>query len=473
MSNRSKEFASNTLILFFGTFCTKITQFLLLPIYTNILTTTEYGEFELFNTIISLLLPIASLQIEQGVFRFLVSRRTNTNAQQQILSSSFFFIIITNLCWILLFSLLSPIINYRYKWLLIINLCTNNIYNYCLQIARGLGDNKRYSFSNILTTLITISFNIFFLLSLHFNVTGLIYASIIGYALGTIYLFLKLKILNSISTKHVEKGAIQALLKYSLPMVPNSLSWWIFSSSDRLIVSWLLGVASTGILSIAYKFSNISALVYSVFNLSITESVSIHIADQDFQQYYNNIFSAIAKLFTAFASTLLAFMPIIFIMLVGKNFDEAYNLIPIAASAALLQVMVELLGTVYVAKNNTLSIAATSIVAAFINIITNILLIPLIGIYAAVISTVIAYLVLFIYRFINVNKTYFTVKIAKEVILYFIFGIMLISILYYTQSLILITLGMPISAILAILFNIHNIKFISSFIRGKISKIKN
>lgn len=161
MSNRSKEFASNTLILFFGTFCTKITQFLLLPIYTNILTTTEYGEFELFNTIISLLLPIASLQIEQGVFRFLVSRRTNTNAQQQILSSSFFFIIITNLCWILLFSLLSPIINYRYKWLLIINLCTNNIYNYCLQIARGLGDNKRYSFSNILTTLITISFNIF------------------------------------------------------------------------------------------------------------------------------------------------------------------------------------------------------------------------------------------------------------------------------------------------------------------------
>lgn len=308
---------------------------------------------------------------------------------------------------------------------------------------------------------------------MHFNVTGLIYASIIGYALGTIYLFLKLKILNSISTKHVEKGAIQALLKYSLPMVPNSLSWWIFSSSDRLIVSWLLGVASTGILSIAYKFSNISALVYSVFNLSITESVSIHIADQDFQQYYNNIFSAIAKLFTAFASTLLAFMPIIFIMLVGKNFDEAYNLIPIAASAALLQVMVELLGTVYVAKNNTLSIAATSIVAAFINIITNILLIPLIGIYAAVISTVIAYLVLFIYRFINVNKTYFTVKIAKEVILYFIFGIMLISILYYTQSLILITLGMPISAILAILFNIHNIKFISSFIRGKISKIKN
>lgn len=470
MASRSKELAKNTVILFFGTFCTKAAQFLLLPLYTNILTTTEYGEFELFSTIISLLLPIIGLQVEQGVFRFLVSQRESETEQKRIISTSFFFILLANFSCIFIFSILSPLIAYNYKWILLVSLCLNSIYNYLLQVSRGTGDNKAYSVSNIINTIITITFNVLLLVGLHLQVKGLLYGSIIGYIVSAIYLFIKLRLHSLISPRQINKRSLIQILKYSLPMVPNTLSWWIFSSSDRLIVSWLIGISSTGILSVAYKFSNISAIIYGVFNLSITESVSLHISDHDFQQFFNKVFSSVSRLFISFGSLIMAFMPIIFTILVGKDFDDAYNLIPIATLAAVLQVFVELTGAIYIAHNNTMSIAITSIIAALTNIIVDIALIPFVGIYAAVISTVVAYLILFIYRIINVNKKYIKLAPERQDALYFVLGIIFIGGIYYINSFEMSLISILSACSLAIIFNLNNTKFILSFIKGRRTK---
>ena len=87
--SKGKELAKNTIILFIGVFFTKIIQYFLLPVYTGYLTTEEYGTVDLFNTIISLLIPIIGLQIEQGVFRYLISNRKNRDRQKEYISSSF------------------------------------------------------------------------------------------------------------------------------------------------------------------------------------------------------------------------------------------------------------------------------------------------------------------------------------------------------------------------------------------------
>ena len=87
--NREKELAKNTLIITIGRICTQMITFFLLPLYTTILTTEEYGIVDLLNSLVMFLIPIISLQLEQAVFRKLIDNRKNNNQIKKIISSTF------------------------------------------------------------------------------------------------------------------------------------------------------------------------------------------------------------------------------------------------------------------------------------------------------------------------------------------------------------------------------------------------
>ena len=73
--NRERALFKNTVIITIGKICTQLITFFLLPLYTSILTTEEYGTVDLLNTLASLLLPIVTFQVEQAVFRRLIDNR--------------------------------------------------------------------------------------------------------------------------------------------------------------------------------------------------------------------------------------------------------------------------------------------------------------------------------------------------------------------------------------------------------------
>ena len=456
--SKGKELAKNTIILFIGVFFTKIIQYFLLPVYTGYLTTEEYGTVDLFNTIISLLIPIIGLQIEQGVFRYLISNRKNRDRQKEYISSSFIFIVLSCIFFAIICFIFNLFINNEYKIIVEFNLFMSLLSTYLMQLSRGLGDNKNYSISTVITSVGTIMFNILFIVGIGLKIDGMLYGSFIGYILGIFYLIVRLKVFDYISIKLVNTKALKEMLSYSLPMIPNTLSWWVFSSSDRFIVSSFIGLSETGLLSIAYKFSNIGIIIYNIFNMSITESISLHIDDEDIDEYFNKIYSTIGQFFISFCSILIAFMPIAFYILINKNYNDAYGLIPIAILATEFQVLVGMLGTVYVAKKNTKNIAITSIVAAIVNIVSDILLIKYIGVYAAVVSTLLSYFVLFVYRFYDVNNRYIKLKTNILMILNFIFNLLTIVLLYYINNFYLNIISIVIAIILSIIFNINNFK---------------
>ena len=70
--SKNSELAKNTFIIFIGKFCTQFISFLLIPIYTNLLPTTDYGYIDLVQSYISLLVPILILRLDSGIFRFLI-----------------------------------------------------------------------------------------------------------------------------------------------------------------------------------------------------------------------------------------------------------------------------------------------------------------------------------------------------------------------------------------------------------------
>ena len=260
--SRSKSLVKNTIIIFIVTICTKLISFLLLPLYTYTLSTSEYGIVDLLTTLISLISPIISLQISQGVFRNLIDYRNNVDKQKKVISTSVNFLIVNSIIYFFIFLIISPLIKNDYKWFLAITVIASVFSDLLLQISRGLGDNNSYSIAGVVTAIFTIICNVLFLVFLHMKVTGMLLGTLIGYIVGIIFIFFKLKLYKYVIIKKFDKTELKKLMKYSLPLVPNALSWWIFNTSDRLIVSIILGLSFTGILSVSYKFSSIIILFY-------------------------------------------------------------------------------------------------------------------------------------------------------------------------------------------------------------------
>lgn len=450
--NRSKTLVKNTFIISVGNICTKLVTFLLLPLYTSFLSTEEYGIVELLTTLVTLLLPLISFQIEQAVFRNLIDNRNNEESKKTIISSSVFIVAIQCIIFTLLFIIFSTFINNQYKYYLLLCVIANIFTSIFLQIARGLGFNTKYAIGSFISATTTIVLNVVFLVLMKLNVVGMFLSIIFGHIIAIIYLFFGLKIYKYLSFLFFDFKYVKKLWSYSVPLIPNAISWWIFNSSDRVIVSIFLGIASTGILSAAYKFSSAYIMIYNIFNTSWTESISVNINDGDINVYFNHVFNIILNLFICIGILLIALMPFIWPIMINSKFNDGYNLVPILILSSIFNVMVGLLSAIYLAKKDTKSIAITSILAASINICTHLVLIKLTGLYAAALSTLIAYFTIAIYRLIDVKRRYFAITIKKDFVIVSVILCSIVLISYYLNNLI-------VSGVIVILVILYVVKY--------------
>ena len=467
--SKGKDLAKNTVIVSIGKICTQLITFFLLPVYTAVLSNEEYGVVDLLNTLTSLLLPIATLQIEQGIFRYLLDCRENKEKQTTLITTVSKFILVQSAICILIFLCASPFIHNEYKYFLMANLLMGILSSISLQICRGLGDNKTYAVGSFITGALTVILNVIFIVVFKWGAYGMLIATAISNLLCAIYVFIKKKIYKYIDIKQNDKKLLKDIIKYSVPLIPNMISWWIVSASDRTIISAVIGVAQNGIYSAANKFSGIFSTLYSVFNLTWTESASININSEDRDEFFSKIFDFIVRFFGSLCLGTIAVMPFVFGILVNEKFAESYYQIPILILGSVFNILVSFLGSVYVAKKLTKEIAKTSIIAAIINIVVNIALINQIGLYAASISTVIAYFAMFIYRWIDVKK-YVSIKTNKALIAVLSFSFLVVIITYYLKMKIISIVVLLAVIIIAIYINKDSAKYLTEIVKKRFKK---
>ena len=70
-SSANSRLAKGTMVYMIGNVSSKILQMLILPIITGTLSTSEYGVYDLVITTISLISPVITCQIIEGMFRFM------------------------------------------------------------------------------------------------------------------------------------------------------------------------------------------------------------------------------------------------------------------------------------------------------------------------------------------------------------------------------------------------------------------
>ena len=467
--SKGKDLAKNTAIVSIGKICTQLITFFLLPVYTAVLSNEEYGVVDLLNTLTSLLLPIVTLQIEQGIFRYLIDCRENNEKQIKLITTIIRFMIIQSIACIVIFLCISPFIHNEYKYFLMANLLMGIFSSLLLQICRGLGDNATYAIGSFITGAFTVVLNVIFIVAFRWGAYGMLGATAISNFICAVYIFLKRKIYKYIKPKQFDKKILKEIIKYSVPLIPNMISWWIVSASDRTIISAVIGIAQNGIYSAANKFSGVFTTLYSVFNLTWTESASININSEDRDEFFSKILDFVIRFFGCLCLGTIAVMPFVFNILINEKFAEAYYQIPILILGSVFNILVSFVGSIYVAKKLTKEIAKTSIISAVINIFVNIVLIKSIGLYAASISTVIAYALMFIYRWIDVKKyVKFNVNKILMFALIIMYGVTIFT--YYLKNSMISVIVLVIVVVFAIITNLNSVSYLKEIIKEKMKK---
>lgn len=452
MENKKKNLVKNTLIIGLGRLLPQAIAFLLIPLYTAFLSPAEFGIVDLVMGITALMVPLVTLQLEFSAFRYLIDSRGDLHKSGRVVTSSLVTVIGMVAVLSSIYLIVGQFISIPYFYIILLSILFTILSNFLSQIARGLGENAKYAQSSIVMALVTIAANILFIVVLGLGAEGMLIAIAIGAAVNCIFLSISINLGRYFKRSLFDADVSKELLKYSLPLVPGGIAWWVISTADRLLIAAILGVASNGIYAIAYKFPLILNSFFAIFNMSWTESAALHINSKDRNKFFSEVFNLTIKLFGSLAILIVAFVPLIFDILVNGEFREAYLYIPIMILGAFMSSMLSLYTSIYFAKKMTKDILSTVIVAALVSISLNALLLPLIGLYAAAISTLVAFGGMVIYRHYHLKK-YVDIVYSRRNILLLVMLFVFTSVLYYLNNWIGNYINVAIVLMCTIIFN--------------------
>lgn len=409
-SSPYRSLGKNTAIFAIGTFGSKAISFFMLPVFTRVLTQADYGKIDIITTSISLLLPLLTLNIVEAVFRFTLDKGS-LEEKQAIFTSA---LTVGTAGFLCLLCFIPVFIHFGVSGQLLVAFLAlfliDIIHGITKVLIRAEQRLRLFAVSDIIHTAVFASTGIVLVAVLKMGVIGYLSSQIIAVTISTAVLFLFGSVGKYIAPSAFKVAQIKVMIKYSLPLVPNALAWWIMSASDRYMLAFFLGFSSTGIYAVAHKFPMLLSVLNGVFYQAWQISSIDQFNSPDRKQFYSDIFRALSTLmFLGTIAFSLALRPFV-ILMTGEGFQEAWRFVPFLILGTVFHSFSQFFGVGYLAAKKTGGAFRTSGIGAAANIGTNLLLIPLIGIQAASISTAMAFFIMWIARLIETRK-YFSVSI--------------------------------------------------------------
>ena len=402
MNDKFKKLASNTMIFAIGSIGSKFITFLLVPIYTNTLTTAEYGTTEIVVTAINLLIPFLSLSIQDAVLRFGLAPDVEA---KKVIKNAVFIVGIGSIISCLLtpvYGLYDAIGQWAgYFSILIILNMFRTIFS--LQ-AKAIEKNIIFTIDVLMYSLLTCGVSCLFLIVFKQGIAGYFNALIIANIVSIVFLGTACGIWKEIIYTKLDKNLIRQMLTFSVPLIFNAVSWWIANSSDRLMLNYFNGAGDVGLYSVAAKIPSIITSITSIFNQawmisSVTEYDSTN--DNSFYSKTFNGYNFVLIFCTALA--IIVIKPFMYLY-VGTDFRSSWIYVPFLLVGAIFFSYANFFGAIYMSAKKNVSIMITTLVAAIANVILNYFMIPRWGIQGAVIATMISYIIVGMYRLLGAQN---------------------------------------------------------------------
>lgn len=378
---------------------------MLLPLYTFFITKKEMGEYDLLITTVALLVPLVSLQLSDAAYRWLISINdtNNTHTPAGIITNSLFTLFAAFFVFMGLFCILLLFQQFRYSSYFLILLFLSSLLPYLQSLLRGLGKTKEFAFTGIVTTFLLVIANVIFVYLLKLKIEGIILANIIGNGLAIAVIIYRLQLLRYLNIRLLNRKLVIEMLRYSLPLIPNLMSWWLIGSANKFIILHYLGVETNGLYAISNRFPAILVIVNSVLILPIQDA---------YLREDNNIrqLERVANHFMYIELVLILILsigaPIYTKFLVEKSFYESWVYMPLLYLGVGTNTMAALISLIYQKEKKTLRITTTTIIGGISTIGLCFLLIRNMGLLGVSLSYLFGFLIMFVLRFIDIRRNY-------------------------------------------------------------------
>lgn len=427
--NRNKKLLLGTIIYGIGNLGTKFLSFLIVPLYTFYINPADLGDYDLLCTTINLLAPLLTLQISDAAYRWMIN---NENNIKPCISVTYKVLIINCFFMAILLSILNLFIPIYYCYYFIAILILGRILESLQKLLRGLQKQKLFAVSGILYTAVFLFLNVFLICVQKKGIEALLQSSVISNFITITYILIKEKRLRYFDMKSNVSDLKREMLRYSIPLVPTTLNWWIMNASDRYIIKAFLGSYANGIYAVSYKFPSILSTLYLMFNNSFVD-MSMSSEEED-KEYYSKLFE---KIYILGFSILLLFIPgtkLICNLILSETYSESSIYVAFLYLGTIFQSFSSFFSVGYLKGKKTSGVAKTSIYGAIVNIIINIMFIKYIGLHAAAISTFLAFFTMYILR-VHQTKELFPVYInIKKFVLMFVLAIIYSILSIYTKT---------------------------------------
>lgn len=396
MNTKSKSLLKNLGILTISNFASKILVFLLVPLYTTFLTTTEYGTYDLIVSTVSLLVPVLSFNIVDAVMRFLMDNKSDNIEVVTIGIKYILYSVVIVAVFLILFSRLHiwqeihglELYIFFYYLFYILN-------QYFIQIAKGFEKVYDMCIAGIIGTVAMIVTNVLFLVIFKWGLPGFFLANILSLVIPVLYFFVRIKYWTLIKCLGVNKELQKDMLIYCTPLIATVVGWWVNSGSDKYVVTFFCGVAANGVLSVAYKIPSILNTLQNIFIQAWQISAIKEYGEDDTINFYGNTFLITNILMCAVCSWLMLLTKPLAGLLYAKGFYMAWEFVPFLLISNILNCASGFLGPILAAKKDSKSMAMSAIYGAGVNLILNILFVQYIGAQGVTIATVIASFIIY------------------------------------------------------------------------------
>ena len=392
MDKKTAGLLKDTIIFAIGNFGSKVILFLLVPLYTNYLTTDEYGTAEFVFTMSQLLYPLVSLCIYDGIVR--MGLKPSVNEEDTLLNgflvwiASCIVLVITTPLW----SFYAPIQNW--KWYLSAYTAFHILSAVELNYLKIVGKNKLFAISSILQTLSLALLNIYLLVYRKAGVEGYLIANTTALLIQSIIIFVTGSLYRDLRKAKYHVDLLKDMVSYSAPLIINNVSWWVIHSSDKIMIEAMLTAAHLGLYTVATKIPSLINIFINIFSQAWGISSIKEMESSNDTVFYKKIFIAYSTLVIGFSILVISIVKPFMSIYVGKDFFSAWVFIPLLILSAVFSALASYFGSLMGALQISKSTMITTLTGAIANIILNYIFIKLIGVWGAIIGTVFAYIII-------------------------------------------------------------------------------
>lgn len=428
-SGSSSKLLKTTGVYMIGSMLSKVLNLVILPYISSQLTTEEYGVYDLIQTIVSVVLPIFTMQAIEAAFRFvyLEEKKGNvlTNVWGIIIAGSALFAV-------LLYVADAVFLHLEYTFYLLIYFIFNVLINMFQRVARCYDNNKVYSVSGVIQTFVLLVSQYVFLKYFNMKLNGLVYAYAISVVVVCVYIEICIRHIKELDIKTISKDVLKRIIRFSAPLIPNNISWWAISSVNRIVIVSFISYSANGIFSMSNKFASIVTMVASTFQLAWQEYGLTEKDNPDRERIFSEVFRHFLIVLACVTSGGILLQQIFFKTLIDPQYAESFYYIPIVMAGVAFSAINSFFGAGYFIYEKTNSAFKTTVVGAIISIALCLAFVKPFGLYGISAASGIAYAFMWVMRAVTM-RSYFKIHINIKAVLYYV-AVVVLSVLVYYQN---------------------------------------